>query len=366
MKKIDWYIIRKILEKTASQQEQHLFRKWLDAAPHHREYMEKISRFDGHAPSLKDEELEKGLQEVSRIVRQRGKRRIFLRWSSVAALMALTLGLSLYLVRTDKTKIPVAAVLEHPEAVTVTLPDGKVYNLEEQKDTQWVAIKKRPQKKVSEKKQEMRIVDVPRGKNWQLTLADGTEVYLNANSRFSFPEDMISVKERRVVLEYGEVYFKVKRDTFRPFIVTAGQTETQVYGTEFNVNGYHPECPATTLVEGSVGMRWAGTKTGVRLQPGQQAFPDKDGKFSVKNVDADEITAWKENVFLFKNIPLGEIAMRLGDWYRVEFRFENERLKKECLYCRLPRTSSLETILEALGRDGTIRFTYQNGIVTVY
>lgn len=366
MKKIDWYIVRKILDRTANPQEQHLFRKWLDAAPHHREYYGKISRFDGHAPSLKNEELEKGLQEITRIVRQRRRRNIFLRWSSVAASMALAWGLSLYLVGTDESKVPEVIAFTHPETVTVTLPDGKVYNLEEQKDRQWIAIKQHPQQGVSEKKTAMRVIDVPRGKNWQLTLADGTEVYLNANSRFSFPDDMISAKERHVVLEYGEVYLKVKRDTSKPFIVTAGQTETQVYGTEFNVNVYRPECPATTLVEGSVGMKWAGTKTGVRLQPGQQAFPDKDGKFSVKNVDVEEIVAWKENVFLFKNLPLWEIAMRLGDWFRVEFRFVNEHLKKECLYCRLPRTSSLETILEALGRDGTIRFTYQNGIVTVY
>lgn len=364
--KIDWYIIRKVLEKTAEPHEIEIYRKWLDAVPRHREYINAIARYTGHARQIGEDELTEGWQEAIRKIRQRSRRQIWLRWSSVAALVALALGFGFYFTRTTTPEMSPLALLEPEEAVTMILSDGKIYNLEKGNDSSMVAVMDLSKKNASFQEKATRVIDVPRGKSWRFTLAEGSVVYLNAHSRLSFSEDIAVASERRVVLEYGEAYFEVKKDTERPFIVVAGEVENRVYGTEFNVDSYSPDRPRTTLVEGSVGMRWSGNREELRLKPGQQGFPDAEGKFRIKEVDVEEIFAWKENVFLFKNTALEEIAKRLEDWYRVEFRFVNEQLKKELLYCRLSRASSLETILNALGSDGKIHFTYRDGIVTVY
>lgn len=367
MKKVDWQIIRKVLDHVATDTERVEYRRWLEATPEHRSYMEQVESFDGHTPELSADKLQRNFQEFSRLLALRRQRRLFIRWSSVAALFILTFGVGLLLlqdhsVSTSDFMNPLAS---NADFVTVTLADGKKYNLE---DKSYVIERKEIELPKHIKPEDIlsRTIDVPRGKNWSFTLADSTKVYINANSRIVFPENFDGQSERRITLEYGEAYFQVQRDTNKPFIVTAGQIETQVYGTEFNVNAYSPETPYTTLISGSVSMQQTGKTTEVYLLPGQQGHPGIQGKLVVENADVESITAWKEDLFLFKNTTLEEIAGRLKDWYRIEFYFSREELKKERFYCRMPRSSSLNTILEALGRINIVQFSYQDGVVTVY
>ena len=94
---------------------------------------------------------------------------------------------------------------------------------------------------------------VPRGGEFFLTLSDGTEVWLNADSELEYPVNFVS--DERAVKLRGEAYFKVKRDTTKPFRVTSGKYRLQVYGTEFNMNTYHQEEIQVVLVQGAVGFR---------------------------------------------------------------------------------------------------------------
>lgn len=367
MKKVDWQIIRKVLDHVATDAEQAEYRRWLEATPGHRSYMEQIKRFDGHSPDLPVDKLQWNFQEFSRLLARRRQKRLIIRWSSVAALFILTFGIGLLLLQDHSVPTSgfVNSLASNTDFVTVTLPDGRKYNLEDKS----CSIERKETGLPKETQSEnvpFRIIDVPRGKNWSFTLADSTKVYINANSRIIFPENFDGQSERRITLAYGEAYFQVQRDTNKPFIVTAGQIETRVYGTEFNVNAYSPETPYTTLISGSVSMQQNGKTAKVYLLPGQQGYPGIQGKLVVENADIELITAWKEDLFLFKNTTLEEIAGRLKDWYRVEFYFSREELRKERFYCRMPRSSSLHTILEALGRIDVVQFSYQDGVVTVY
>ncbi|MFR5660861.1 MAG: FecR family protein, partial [Butyricimonas faecihominis] len=74
---------------------------------------------------------------------------------------------------------------------------------------------------------------VPRGGEYTLVLADGTTVYLNAESELRFPKQFKG-KNRKVYLT-GEGYFDVQRNETQPFIVEAQQVEVRVLGTSFGV-----------------------------------------------------------------------------------------------------------------------------------
>ena len=124
------------------------------------------------------------------------------------------------------------------------------------------------------------------GMEYRLTLSDGTQVYLNAESRIKFPV-AFKGKERVVELS-GEAYFKVVKNTACPFIVRLDGAEVKVLGTSFNVRSYANENGVvTTLVEGKVEMN------GRNMLPGQQAVYLKDsGKLSVADVSIDQYIAW--------------------------------------------------------------------------
>ena len=369
MEKIDWHIIRKVFDKTATVSEEKEYEQWLNTSDVHRNYIERIKDFDGTSPKVSERELQQLYRALSFSVQQRKRLRI-MKWSSVAALCALALGCGwLLLDSKSESSLPVitevAVTKKYDDVVRMTTADGKVYNLENKKE-QVAEGKKVLNVGEAAKMVEPRVIDVPQGKTWQFTLADSSRVYVNANSRLIFPENFDGQQERRIHLEYGEAYFEVTKDADKPFIVSVGSMETKVYGTEFNVNGYLPEAPKTTLIKGSVGMRKAGDTNEILLKPGQQGRLDDAGQLIVKEVDWETLVAWKENIFFFRNAALEEIASRLADWYGVEFRFSRESLKREGFYCRLPRTLSLENVLKALERGQAVRFIYENNIVTVY
>ena len=138
---------------------------------------------------------------------------------------------------------------------------------------------------------------VPAGADYQVTLADGTKVWLNCESTLRYPVEFGN--EKREVYLDGEGYFEVNKATEWPFIVNAEQMRVKVTGTKFNVKSYSTEPIAhTTLVEGSV---WAYTgQTQVQLNPSEQFRYDRGtGMTSVQKVDTElytgcsGINAWK-------------------------------------------------------------------------
>ncbi len=93
-------------------------------------------------------------------------------------------------------------------------------------------------------------ITTPKGGQYQVSLPDGSMVWLNAASSLSFPVNFTG-KQRKVSIT-GEAYFEIKKNRNKPFIVQAGRQEVEVLGTEFNVNSYQPESISTSLVAGAV------------------------------------------------------------------------------------------------------------------
>jgi ferric-dicitrate binding protein FerR (iron transport regulator) len=161
----------------------------------------------------------------------------------------------------------------------------------------------------------------PRGSQVaNITLSDGTKVWLNAGSSLRFPV-AFSGKYRKVGIT-GEGYFEVAHNKEIPFKVAKGDVEVTVLGTHFNVNAYDNEADIkVTLLEGAVKT----TKNGLFavLRPGEQARI-KNRIEVQKGVDLDRIMAWKQGVFRFKDTNIEEIMRQVSRWYDVEVMYEGD------------------------------------------
>jgi len=195
-------------------------------------------------------------------------------------------------------------------------------------------------------------VNVPYGKKFQVVLSDGTEVFLNSGSTFTFPTAFYSKGERKVEL-IGEAYFSVKSDSLRPFIVKSKMIKTKVLGTEFNFSSYpDDEVAHVVLVEGSVAVREQDKPESslVLLKPNQKASYSKSKKgLQVKNVDVSKYISWKEGVLFFKNEDFFHITKKLERHYSVKIEIKENSLKTEKFTGRF-KTESIEEVLQGFQR----------------
>jgi ferric-dicitrate binding protein FerR (iron transport regulator) len=198
-------------------------------------------------------------------------------------------------------------------------------------------------------------ITTPRGGQYQVVLADGSSVWLNAESSLRFPTDFVG-KERRVEIS-GEAYFEVAKNKAMPFVVSVNGAEVQVLGTHFNVQAYDDEAALqTTLLEGAV--KFVAGNSAVTLKPGQQSQLDKNGDVTVSNeIDTDKIVAWKNGYFLFNGEGLSAITKQLARWYDVEVTGANKIGDK--FYAEIPRATKLSDVLHALELTGKVHFTIE-------
>lgn len=179
-----------------------------------------------------------------------------------------------------------------------------------------------------------------------VTLADGTRVWLNAESSIRYPA--VFTGDDRTVEMTGEAYFEVAKDAAKPFRVTVGGETVTVLGTSFNVNAY-ADVPAlrTTLADGAIAVTAAGMDK--RLQPGQQAVYDPSRQqLSVDaHADLDLVLAWKNNLFSLSHTGLRTLMQEIGRWYDVEVRYEGQ-VPEERFSGRLDRSLTLDEVLHIL------------------
>jgi len=192
----------------------------------------------------------------------------------------------------------------------------------------------------------MNTISTPAGGQYSIRLPDGSQVWLNAKSSITFPTAFFD-KERRVKVQ-GEVYFEIKKDQGKPFVVDVdGRQQVIVTGTHFNVNAYADEPEIrTTLLEGAVSV--AGANTGnLQLIPGEQASLRANGRFSKAQVDVTETIAWKNGLFQFRETFLATIMRDIGRWYNVEVTYP-EGIPQKRFSGKLRRNSKASEILEIL------------------
>lgn len=206
---------------------------------------------------------------------------------------------------------------------------------------------------------------IPKGGEYNLTLSDGTQIWLNSNSKLRYPTKFCG-KERLVELE-GEAYFDVSKNKDFPFVVQMNDIKIKVLGTSFNVNAYSDKNEIiTTLVEGKVEIAGLVRNQKEILSPNDQFIINKyNGDYKKCIVDTDIYTAWKNGRFVFQNERLEDIMTRLSRWYNVEIFFMNNECKDIKFSGDLARYEDFNSVLEMIELTNKIKFSIKSRSVVV-
>ena len=251
------------------------------------------------------------------------RRSLYISITSAAAILVLMLVLW-PLMHTDSSKesIQVFASLESPKEITYTEEGERME------------------------------VSTPAGTTTSITLGDGTQVLLSANSRLVYAKNF-SADKREVTLT-GEARFNVAKDANRPFIVRTKQIQTQVLGTVFDVKAYSQTPPDVTLYEGKVEVSLNG-KSPRLMQPGEQATISKEGKLQLAQASADQ-GKWTEGEFAFDNKKLIDVMIAIASWYNISVVCQHSRLLEERIYFHMERVKEVKDVLAVLNDMGIATF----------
>ncbi|WP_430811183.1 MULTISPECIES: FecR family protein [unclassified Carboxylicivirga] len=201
----------------------------------------------------------------------------------------------------------------------------------------------------------------PRGGEYQLCLADGTHVWLNADSELRYPEHFAA--NDRTVYVKGEAYFEVAPNSEKPFYVYSGDNRIRVLGTAFNIRAYGAgKADYVTLCEGSIALCSNGSSD--ILKPNQQAVISSD-ETVIKEVDAAQYTAWKDGMFMYRRATLELILADLSRWYNTNVFYTNQQIKYSEYSLYLKRYENITSILEMLEATGEISFKIDNNNIVV-
>jgi transmembrane sensor len=204
-------------------------------------------------------------------------------------------------------------------------------------------------------------LSTPVGGQYQLTLPDGTKVWLNAATTIKYPPAFGS-KERTVTIS-GEAYFEVAKNEKKPFkVLMDDSTAVIVTGTHFNINAYQNEKEQqVTLLEGSVSVSNANNVT--KLEPGTQALIKNKAIRKDKVLDVEEITGWKDGLFVFHDATIEAIMMQLERWYDAKIIYKANI--KQLFNANILRKEPLAKVLKLLELNGYVHFKIENNIIYV-
>ncbi len=203
-----------------------------------------------------------------------------------------------------------------------------------------------------------------KGERTKAILPDGTKVWINSCSSFSYNRE----GSTRSVHLKGEAYFEVKKDSTHPFIVNSFGFKVRALGTAFIVSGYENSNEiSTVLVEGSVRVNTENQDQYTIIKPGQKATLLANGKnIDVKNVDTELYSAWRFGESRFINLTFEEIAKRLERSYRVTFIFHNQKIKHLTFSGTFFDYESIDTILKVIKINTHMNYTIQKDTIHIY
>lgn len=204
------------------------------------------------------------------------------------------------------------------------------------------------------------VVSTPAATTTLVTLSDGTRVMLNANSTLEYPASFDDAEVREVRLK-GEAHFEVTKNPHRPFVVKAGEMQTQVLGTIFDVKAYRKDAPKVTLMQGKVKVSNADTE--VEMRPGQTATLQSD-KIVVSRASSS-VSDWLEGDFDMDQVTLAEAMSDIGAWYNKTVVFQSQANMDKLIHFRFSRRASLQEIITALNEMGVAKVRMEKGKIMV-
>ncbi|MDR6919492.1 FecR domain-containing protein [Chryseobacterium sp. 2987] len=300
---------------------------------------------------------------------RKNKKVKLIRSISIAAglITILSTGLWFFYNNTENNTIETTLVsndvLPGSNKATITFSDGKAIEL---KDVDGIKISSRGitytdgHEVSSSENHNSAILKTPRGGQYQITLSDGTKVWLNAGSSLEYP--MKFTANREVKLN-GEAYFEVYHDPKHPFIVKTDIQQIKVLGTIFNIRAYENN-QYTTLVQGSVEVKANGSTSTRKMKPNEQAIIN-NYSLSIQKVDAMEFVAWKEGLISSSSISLVDLSQEIERWYDVDFKFLPNFRNEESAYLTINKNEKLSSVLKVIEKTYGVKATIQGKEVLI-
>ncbi|ASO05166.1 FecR family protein [Arenibacter algicola] len=303
-------------------------------------------------------------------------------WSGIAATFLLLAGVYFYNQNTVVTSTVPISIENDPNSgvITLQLDNGTIETISENGERKitttngnLVASQQGNTLQYTAAEDQNKLVyntlNIPFGRQFDLVLSDGTKVKLNSGSSIKYPVRFLKGQDRKVFLK-GEAYFDVTTDKAHPFIVNADEMNIRVLGTQFNLSFYpEDEDISTVLVEGAVVLYKEGadinTNTSSQLVPGQMAEWNKiNNTMTVKEVDTNIYTAWKDGYLLFKASSFYSIRSKLERHFNITIEDRSGRLANQ-IYTATFRNETIEEILEAFKEDTHFEYIQQGSKIII-
>ena len=317
--------IKKVIEGTANKEQAKLITEWFSTTDEGQAYLSMLLNEDIHlieSGEIKGKRLshrnsDELLERIENQIRRRSFRRIALRIAAVLIPFVLFTGLITY---TNNT-VDIFGEAAYTE------------------------------------------IYVPKGEQVRFVFQDGSEAYLNADTKIRYPKKF-GLFNRKVFLE-GEAFFKIATNKKRPFIVTVNNTNVEVTGTSFNVKAYkHDELMEVVLEEGRICFNTPDHSYG--LLPGQLAlYNKKSGLCTIKDIaNSTEASMWKDDYFVFKDTPLLEVLKVLNRRFNVDYNFRETQALRYSFTLTTQQTS-LEKLIKELETIAPVKFDLNDKVINI-
>lgn len=206
---------------------------------------------------------------------------------------------------------------------------------------------------------------VPYGKQSRITLADGTQVWLNSGTTLEFPSSF--TKNKREVYLTGEMYIEVAPDKNRSFYVHTSDFNVRVYGTKFNTSSYAGSPASVVLVEGSIGLQSDDGKQELRLSPDEQAVYSDNGTFQTKRVNVQPFISWKDGYLTFEDTPVTEALKQIERYYNLSFNYGDE-VSFQGITCtgKIILSDNLDNVMTALTLISAMKYKKKDKLIYIY
>ena len=361
---------------------QHVLDSWLAQNEQNKALFNKICSDNTIREKIynyKNSDAEQAFNDFLKARKQRSNRRIYYRFLSGAAVIAICFGFWA-LIRIQEQETQNLQVTETEQQLSdmpankpvLTLGDGTRMNVwgdnlyfKETEKGQKIMLGDSllSQKEDSITADSYNTLEVPLRCDFNFTMSDGTRVWITAASTLKYPAKFAA--DSRTVYASGEIYLEVAKDAGRPFYVVVDGITVKVLGTSFNIRAYADENDTkVTLLEGKIAAQINDKE--YTLTPGKQLKRDKTfGETSVRTVDPAEIVSWTRGYYIFKKARLQEVVNTLKNWYGVNIMLSSGA--SDIIYTGVVnKEEKLEVFLRRLEEVSNVKCSCNGKFVTIY
>lgn len=342
--------------------------------------IEYFSRFHINKAELSENEYAKLWQRIEtvepRYSRPRKTLRLILRYAAVACVAIAAVGISEYYLSRNNVQdvvqpladidMVVGSVLDEQDiqlitnSETMSFSDDVRVHIDEE-GSALVEERNGGARQVATGKSAKTKLVVPYGKRSQLTLSDGTRVWVNSGSVLEFPSTF--TEDVRSVNLSGEMYIEVAEDASKPFIVNTSGFDVKVYGTKFNVSAYPDISQSIVLVEGSVGVNTA-EATEIVMAPNEMLTVNNT-QWEKSSVDVSGYISWKDGYILLNGTPMIDVLKYIERYYNLTFHIPDNSIQNHRCRGKLYLSNELDNVLKTISLLSATEYKRENGIIYI-